>query len=116
MAPAHPRRGHSPTTRRKRTLDLIRPGALESVGADQIAYYRARAPWYDDAYDCAGDYDRGPELNAQWLADLAKVETALAAAPVHGEASSLGPLPATGPNGSSSEWSVSGRLMPRPRS
>jgi SAM-dependent methyltransferase len=60
------------------------------VGADQIAYYRARAPWYDDAYECTGDYDRGPELNAQWLDDLARVERALSAAPLHGNCVELG--------------------------
>jgi SAM-dependent methyltransferase len=57
---------------------------------DQIAYYRARAPWYDDAYECVGDYDRGPELNAQWLADLAGVEQALFDAPLHGDCVELG--------------------------
>ncbi len=90
MAPAHPTRGHSPRTRTKRTLDLLRPDVLDSVGADQIDYYRARASWYDDAYDCAGDYDRGAELNAQWLADLAKIELALTTAPIHGECVELG--------------------------
>ena len=65
------------------------PGVLESIGADQIAYYRARAPWYDDVYDCAGDYDRGADLNQQWLADLQAVERALDA-PLHGECVELG--------------------------
>jgi demethylmenaquinone methyltransferase/2-methoxy-6-polyprenyl-1,4-benzoquinol methylase len=90
MAPALPRRGHSPPTRTKRSLDLSRPEALESLGEDQIAYYRARAPWYDDVYDCTGDYDRGPELNAQWLADLAEVRNALSAVPLHGQCVELG--------------------------
>jgi demethylmenaquinone methyltransferase/2-methoxy-6-polyprenyl-1,4-benzoquinol methylase len=90
MAAPRPRRGHSPTTRSRRSLDRSGPEALESVGADQIAYYRARAPWYDDAYDCAGDYDRGPELNAHWLADLSTVERALRASPVRGDCVELG--------------------------
>jgi SAM-dependent methyltransferase len=72
-------------TRTKRTLDLSHSEVLASVGADQIAYYRTRAPWYDDGYTCAGDYDRGPEVNASWLAELAAVERALAAAPLHGD-------------------------------
>jgi SAM-dependent methyltransferase len=90
MPPKPPRRGHAPTTRTKRTLDLSRPAVLESVRTDQIAYYRARAPWYDDAYDCKGDYDRGPTLNAEWLEDLANVERALAATPLQGECVELG--------------------------
>jgi SAM-dependent methyltransferase len=90
VAPSHHRRGHWPVSRQKRTRDLSRPEVRETVGADQIAYYRTRAPWYDDAYACAGDYDRGPELNAQWLADLATVEEALSAAPLHGDCVELG--------------------------
>ena len=115
---AHPttQRPLSPTTRTKRTLDVSRPGALRSVGADQIAYYRTRAPWYDDAYTCTGDYDRGPTLNAQWLADLATIERALASAPVHGTCVELGVGPAIGPSGSSARWTSSGRLTPHPRS
>jgi demethylmenaquinone methyltransferase/2-methoxy-6-polyprenyl-1,4-benzoquinol methylase len=87
---AHPGRGHSPSTRTRRALDLCGPGVLESVRADQIAYYRARAPWYDDGYECLGEYDRGPELNAQWRRDLEQVERALLAAPLHGDCVELG--------------------------
>lgn len=90
MVPSRPHRGHSPRARSRRNLDLARPGALTSVGADQIAYYRARAPWYDDAYACAGDYDRGAELNAEWLADLAEIERALTETPIHGRCVELG--------------------------
>jgi SAM-dependent methyltransferase len=90
MASGHGGRGHSPTTRKKLALDLSRPTILESVGVDQIAYYGARAPWYDDAYACLGDYDRGPELNAQWRADLATIDRALLAAPLRGECVELG--------------------------
>jgi Methyltransferase domain len=90
MPPVQPRRGHWPSTRTRRALDLSGPGTLDSVGADQIAYYRARATWYDDAYTCTGDYDRGFELNTQWLADLAQVEQALAAVPLRGDCVELG--------------------------
>ncbi len=90
MMHGHPRRGHSPATRTKRSLDLSRSEVLESVDADQIAYYRTRAPWYDDAYTCAGDYDKGAEQNARWLAELAMVERALSAAPIHGDCVELG--------------------------
>lgn len=90
MAPAHPTAGHSPLSRSKRSLDLARPEVLAAVGADQIAYYRARSPWYDDLYECKGDYDGGPDQNAEWRSDLASVENALAAVPLHGACVELG--------------------------
>ena len=46
---------------------------------DQIAYYRARAGEYDQWWFRTGRYDRGPEFNAQWHAETAAVESALAA-------------------------------------
>jgi demethylmenaquinone methyltransferase/2-methoxy-6-polyprenyl-1,4-benzoquinol methylase len=48
------------------------------VLADQIAYYRARAGEYDEWWFRAGRYDRGAEFNAQWHAETAAVEAALA--------------------------------------
>ena len=50
----------------------------EGILRDQIDYYRARAGEYDEWWFRAGRYDRGPELNARWLADVAAVEQALA--------------------------------------
>jgi len=47
--------------------------------AEQIAYYRDRAGEYDQWWFRSGRFDRGPELNAAWFADVAVVETALAA-------------------------------------
>jgi demethylmenaquinone methyltransferase/2-methoxy-6-polyprenyl-1,4-benzoquinol methylase len=44
---------------------------------EQIEYYRARAPEYDQWFDRRGRYDRGPEANARWRAELAEVEAAL---------------------------------------
>ena len=90
MVQSHPRRGHFPAIRTKRVLDLSRSEVLDAVDADQIAYYRARAPWYDDGYACAGDYDGGAEQNARWLAELAAVERALGTAPIHGDCVELG--------------------------
>jgi SAM-dependent methyltransferase len=90
VATLRPRRGHWPDGREKRARDLSRPEIRESVRADQIAYYQARAPWYDDAYTCIGDYDRGPEHIAQWLADLATVEVALSEVPLGGDCVELG--------------------------
>ena len=47
--------------------------------ADQIAYYRDRAAEYDEWWFRTGRYDRGPEFNAAWFADVAEVERSLAA-------------------------------------
>lgn len=46
----------------------------------QLAYYRARAPEYDEWWLRKGRYDRGAELNNQWFAESSVVETALEAA------------------------------------
>jgi hypothetical protein len=68
------------TARRKASCDLGDPVSRDEVGADQVADYRARAPWYDDAYTSCGDCDQGPTLNAQWRADLASIETLMSRA------------------------------------
>ncbi len=44
---------------------------------DQIDYYRARAGEYDEWWFRTGRYDRGPEFNARWRAEVATVEGAL---------------------------------------
>jgi cyclopropane fatty-acyl-phospholipid synthase-like methyltransferase len=72
------------------SLDLGNKAVLEEVGRAQIAYYRERAEWFDDIYDCAGDYDGGDEQNRQWRADLADIEQALAFAPLRGTCVELG--------------------------
>ena len=46
---------------------------------DQIAYYRARAPEYDAWWLRRGRFDRGAELNAAWLADVARIEREIVA-------------------------------------
>ena len=53
------------------------PSADAPLIAEQIAYYRARAGEYDEWWFRTGRYDRGPEWNAAWFADVAIVETAL---------------------------------------
>jgi 2-polyprenyl-3-methyl-5-hydroxy-6-metoxy-1,4-benzoquinol methylase len=50
---------------------------MDAALREQIDYYRARAPEYDDWFYRRGRYDRGPEANALWRAELAEVETAL---------------------------------------
>jgi trans-aconitate methyltransferase len=44
---------------------------------DQIEYYRARAGEYDEWWFRTGRYDRGPEFNAQWQAEVTEVENEL---------------------------------------
>jgi 2-polyprenyl-3-methyl-5-hydroxy-6-metoxy-1,4-benzoquinol methylase len=52
----------------------------ERILADQIAYYRARAPEYDEWVLRQGRYDRGEEHRRLWMGELAAIEAALAAA------------------------------------
>jgi demethylmenaquinone methyltransferase/2-methoxy-6-polyprenyl-1,4-benzoquinol methylase len=51
---------------------------VEALLRQQIAYYRARAAEYDEWFLRQGRYDRGPELNARWFAEVAAVRRALA--------------------------------------
>jgi SAM-dependent methyltransferase len=44
---------------------------------EQKAYYRARAREYDAWWFRRGRYDRGPEANARWFAEVALLEEAL---------------------------------------
>ena len=46
----------------------------DSVLDHQLAYYRARAREYDDWWFRTGRYDRGPEANARWFAEVAELE------------------------------------------
>ena len=83
-------RGHGRWLREKLSLDLGNEAVLEEVGRSQMAYYSERAKWFDDIYDCAGDYDQGEERNRQWRADLADIDQALARAPLRGSCVELG--------------------------
>jgi demethylmenaquinone methyltransferase/2-methoxy-6-polyprenyl-1,4-benzoquinol methylase len=53
--------------------------ALDNLLAEQVGYYRARAPEYDQWFLRQGRYDGEPARNAQWFAEAATVERALAA-------------------------------------
>lgn len=44
---------------------------------EQLEYYRARAPEYDQWWYRQGRYDRGRELNAHWFADVEELNSAL---------------------------------------
>jgi demethylmenaquinone methyltransferase/2-methoxy-6-polyprenyl-1,4-benzoquinol methylase len=49
----------------------------EGLLAEQRAFYRARAPEYDDWWQRRGPYDRGPEVAAEWERQVAVVASAL---------------------------------------
>ena len=51
----------------------------EYIQNEQVAYYRARAGEYDEWFRRDGRYDRGPEANALWAAEIGQVSDALAA-------------------------------------
>lgn len=44
---------------------------------EQIAYYQARASEYDEWFLRQGRYNRGPELNGRWFAEVEQVARAL---------------------------------------
>jgi ubiquinone/menaquinone biosynthesis C-methylase UbiE len=44
---------------------------------EQLNYYRARAPEYDEWFMRTGRYDRGPEHRAEWFSEVAIMEAAL---------------------------------------
>jgi ubiquinone/menaquinone biosynthesis C-methylase UbiE len=50
---------------------------MDPVLEEQIAYYRARAPEYDEWFRRQGRYDLGEEQNARWHAELEEVVRAL---------------------------------------
>jgi SAM-dependent methyltransferase len=44
---------------------------------EQMAYYRARAPEYDEWFLREGRYDQGPEHRNQWFREVKEIETVL---------------------------------------
>ncbi len=56
----------------------------EELLAEQRAFYRARAPRYDDWWRRQGRYSRGEEAEAEWHRQVAVVEEALDAFGVNG--------------------------------
>ena len=44
---------------------------------EQIVYYQARAGEYDEWFLRQGRYDRGPDLNARWFAEVGQVRATL---------------------------------------
>lgn len=52
---------------------------LQSLLDEQVSYYRARSNEYDEWFLRKGRYDRGPELNERWFAEVEEVRGRLAA-------------------------------------
>ena len=67
-------------TREDGVRDAVPPGVLDT----QLAYYRARAPEYDEWFHRHGRYDRGADLTAAWQAELAVVRSWLNALDLDG--------------------------------
>ena len=49
----------------------------KNILEEQLTYYRARAPEYDEWFTRTGRYDRGPEHRAEWFSEVATLEVAL---------------------------------------
>ncbi len=60
--------------------DAVPSGVLDT----QLAYYRARAPEYDEWFHRHGRYDRGADLTAAWHAELEVVRSWLVAMDLDG--------------------------------
>jgi len=60
-------------------------GPDDSLLGEQAAYYRARAPEYDEWWKRSGRYDRGPDATGRWNAEVAQVEAELAGAALTGD-------------------------------
>lgn len=56
----------------------------DALLGEQAAYYRARAPEYDEWWQRLGRYDRGPEATANWQRDITEVERSLDTAQLSG--------------------------------
>ncbi len=56
------------------------PGDDERLLAEQVAYYRARAPEYDDWFYRRGAFDQGVDWNRRWRAEIGELAAALDAA------------------------------------
>ena len=52
---------------------------LDAILAGQQAYYRARAPEYDQWFLRQGRYDRGPEETAAWFSEVRRLDDVLRA-------------------------------------
>ena len=67
--------------------DEIDPELLD----EQLEYYRQRASEYDEWWERRGRYDRGPEINARWRAEIEVVLEAFDGLPFDGQVLELAP-------------------------
>jgi SAM-dependent methyltransferase len=63
----------------------VRGREVDPVLAEQIDYYNARAPEYDDWLERKGRYDYGPRANARWHQVILEVQDALVGAAFAGD-------------------------------
>ncbi|MFL5560801.1 MAG: class I SAM-dependent methyltransferase [Gemmatimonadaceae bacterium] len=56
---------------------IVEHSRMPDVEREQIAYYRARAPEYDEWFLRHGRYDRGSALNTRWYHEVGMVTEAL---------------------------------------
>jgi demethylmenaquinone methyltransferase/2-methoxy-6-polyprenyl-1,4-benzoquinol methylase len=63
----------------------------QQIISEMQTYYRDRAGEYDEWWFRKGRYDRGPESNAEWFAEMAEVQGAFDAAGFSGEVLELAP-------------------------
>jgi demethylmenaquinone methyltransferase/2-methoxy-6-polyprenyl-1,4-benzoquinol methylase len=63
----------------------------QSVLADMVDYYRARAAEYDEWWERTGRYDQGLESNARWFSEMREVFTAFDALDLRGDVLELAP-------------------------
>lgn len=55
----------------------MEPDGIDDLLEEQLRYYRARAAEYDDWWLRRGRFDRGPEANARWHAEVLAAQRAL---------------------------------------
>ena len=68
----------------RRRYGRIVPDRLEELLTEQMRYYQARAPEYDESYTRQGRHDHGAEANARWIAELAEARRVLQRLPLDG--------------------------------
>lgn len=61
-------------------MNRLAAGDEQRVIAEQVAYYRARAPEYDDWFFRRGEYDHGADWNRRWRREVDALRRALDAA------------------------------------
>ena len=60
-----------------RSPDVDSSEDRDAIVDEQIAYYCERAPEYDDWFLRNGRYDRGPEANSRWAAEVERLRREL---------------------------------------